>query len=126
MQLYRSRFLHTSIRWKALAEIYKIHAVPQLSNLKFLSNSCRMFPNFYQNLLFSEISLTFAGIMLWQSGKTDDKNGERRRKCSKYRTPIFFRSQKFCSEVRLAEFCRIRRICQYALCVYRNTGNTVF
>ena len=34
-QLYRSQILQVNMRWKALAEIYTMHAFAQLCNLKF-------------------------------------------------------------------------------------------
>ena len=56
-RLYRSRFLQPNIRWKALAEIYKMHSFAPLSTFNF-------FPKIAEILLiFIEILLHFAKIL---------------------------------------------------------------
>ena len=51
-RLYRSQILQENMRWKALAEIYKMHSFAQLCNLNFLSNLPKMLQIFWK---FSQI-----------------------------------------------------------------------
>ena len=69
--LYRRQNLQEDIRWKALAEIYKIYMLLQRSDLNiseikyFSSNFFRIFRQNLQNLLiFEKLSLTFAQSLM--------------------------------------------------------------